>query len=81
MDRTTENKQAVRDAERQLKLSKRKDYYKILEVDRCAVTHTHTHTHTHNLLTRTLPNGNRSASSIDIKKAYRKMALRHHPGM
>ena len=34
MDRTTENKQAVRDAERQLKLSKRKDYYKILEVER-----------------------------------------------
>ena len=31
-----ENRQAVKDAERQLKLSKRKDYYKLLDVDKNA---------------------------------------------
>ena len=38
----------------QLKLSQRKDYYKILMADR-------------------------SASQDDIKKAYRRAAMRHHP--
>ena len=55
MDRTRENKQAVKDAEHKLKLSKRKDYYKILDVSK-------------------------TATEMEIKKAYRKMALRHHPG-
>ena len=55
MERTHENKQAVKDAERKLKLSKRKDYYKILDVSK-------------------------TATEVEIKKAYRKMALRHHPG-
>lgn len=35
-DSSHENKQAVKDAERQLKLSKRKDYYKLLDVDKGA---------------------------------------------
>ena len=33
---TPDNKQSLKDAERQLKLSKRKDYYKILGVDKTA---------------------------------------------
>jgi len=39
----------------ELKKSKRKDYYKILGVDK-------------------------NASESEIKKAYRKMAIIHHPG-
>jgi len=45
----------IRNAEMELKKSKRKDYYKILGVDK-------------------------NASDNDIKKAYRKMAIIHHPG-
>jgi DnaJ family protein C protein 7 len=44
----------LRDAELELKKSKRKDYYRILGVDK-------------------------TASETDIKKAYRKMAMLHHP--
>ena len=55
LERSTENRQALKDAERQLKLSKRKNYYKILGVDKLA-------------------------TQTDIKKAYRKQALLHHPG-
>lgn len=44
----------VRSAELELKKSKRKDYYKILGVDK-------------------------DASELDIKKAYRKLAIVHHP--
>ena len=45
----------LRNAEMELKKSKRKDYYKILGVDK-------------------------NATDVDIKKAYRKMAIIHHPG-
>ena len=45
----------LRNAEVELKKSKRKDYYKILGVDK-------------------------NAGEADIKKAYRKMAIIHHPG-
>ena len=44
----------LRDAERELKKSQRKDYYKILEIGK-------------------------DASESEIKKAYRKLALQHHP--
>ena len=44
----------VRTAELELKKSKRKDYYKILSVDR-------------------------DANEGDIKKAYRRLAIVHHP--
>lgn len=47
-------KQEIRNAELELKKSKRKDYYKILGVDK-------------------------DANEADIKKAYRKMAILHHP--
>lgn len=44
----------IREAELELKKSKRKDYYKILDVEK-------------------------DATEADIKKAYRKMAILHHP--
>lgn len=47
-------KEALRNAKKQLEMSKRKDYYKILGCQR-------------------------SASEVEIKKAYRKMALLYHP--
>ena len=53
-DPSADNKASLREAKRQQKLAKRKDYYKILGI-------------------------NRSASSDDIKKAYRKNAMLHHP--
>lgn len=51
----TENKRLLQEAKLALKKSKRKDYYKILGV-------------------------NKNASTDEIKKAYRKRALVHHPG-
>uniref|UniRef100_A0A1B6M3I0 J domain-containing protein n=1 Tax=Graphocephala atropunctata TaxID=36148 RepID=A0A1B6M3I0_9HEMI len=54
MDKSRENKRLLTDAKCALKRSKRKDYYKILGVER-------------------------NASTDDIKKAYRKRALVHHP--
>ncbi|XP_058059184.1 dnaJ homolog subfamily C member 7 isoform X1 [Anopheles bellator] len=53
-DRTMEIRNLLKDAKLQLKKSKRKDYYKILGV-------------------------NKQASDDEIKKAYRKRALVHHP--
>lgn len=44
----------IKEAELELKKSKRKDYYKILGVEK-------------------------DANEADIKKAYRKMAILHHP--
>lgn len=44
----------IREAELELKKSKRKDYYKILDVEK-------------------------DATEADIKKAYRRMAILHHP--
>ncbi|XP_015273616.1 PREDICTED: dnaJ homolog subfamily C member 7 [Gekko japonicus] len=54
-EKTKEHKQLLKNAQLELKKSKRKDYYKILGVDK-------------------------SASEDEIKKAYRKRALMHHPG-
>nr|CAB3239088.1 dnaJ homolog subfamily C member 7-like [Phallusia mammillata] len=54
MDRSRENRQLLKEAEIQLKRSKRKDYYKILGVSK-------------------------DATDDQIKKAYRKQALVHHP--
>ncbi|XP_068120408.1 dnaJ homolog subfamily C member 7 isoform X2 [Hyperolius riggenbachi] len=51
---TKEHKHLLKNAQLELKKSKRKDYYKILGVDK-------------------------SASEDEIKKAYRKRALMHHP--
>lgn len=55
LDSTSENKRALKDAEKQLKMSQRKDYYKILGIEK-------------------------NANDDQIKKAYRKKALLHHPG-
>lgn len=54
IEKTMEIKTALRDAKNALKRSKRKDYYKILGIDK-------------------------NASDDEIKKAYRKRALVHHP--
>jgi tetratricopeptide (TPR) repeat protein len=48
-------KQALRDAKLELKKSKRKNYYKILKIEK-------------------------TASDRDIKKGYRKEAMKYHPG-
>ncbi|XP_030112110.2 dnaJ homolog subfamily C member 7 [Taeniopygia guttata] len=53
-EKTKEHKQLLKNAQVELKKSKRKDYYKILGV-------------------------NKNASEDEIKKAYRKRALMHHP--
>lgn len=54
MEKTVEIKNLLKEAKHSLKLSKRKDYYKILGIDKFA-------------------------TEVDIKKAYRKRALVHHP--
>ncbi|XP_074645859.1 dnaJ homolog subfamily C member 7-like [Tubulanus polymorphus] len=54
IDKTRENKSLLDAAKLELKKSKRKDYYKILGIEKCA-------------------------SEAEIKKAYRKRALIHHP--
>jgi DnaJ family protein C protein 7 len=54
MDNSRENKRLLQEAKLALKKSKRKDYYKILGVDK-------------------------NASTDEVKKAYRKRALVHHP--
>ncbi|XP_044750122.1 dnaJ homolog subfamily C member 7 [Coccinella septempunctata] len=54
MDKSRENRRLLQEAKLALKKSKRKDYYKILGVDK-------------------------NASEDEIKKAYRKRALIHHP--
>lgn len=54
IEKTYEVKQALKEAKIALKRSKRKDYYKVLGIDK-------------------------NASDDEIKKAYRKRALVHHP--
>ena len=54
-DRNRENQQSLKEAEKQLKMSKRKNYYKILGIEK-------------------------HASEDEIKRAYRKKAMLHHPG-
>ncbi|XP_056436104.1 dnaJ homolog subfamily C member 7 [Gadus chalcogrammus] len=53
-EKTKEHKQFLKNAQLELKKSKRKDYYRVLGVDK-------------------------HASEEEIKKAYRKRALMHHP--
>uniref|UniRef100_A0AAX7SIZ5 J domain-containing protein n=1 Tax=Astatotilapia calliptera TaxID=8154 RepID=A0AAX7SIZ5_ASTCA len=53
-EKTKEHKQLLKNSQLELKKSKRKDYYKILGVDK-------------------------NATEEEIKKAYRKRALLHHP--
>lgn len=50
-----DHKQLLKAAQLELKKSKRKDYYKVLGVEK-------------------------NATEDEIKKAYRKRALMHHPG-
>ncbi len=54
-DKSAENRQSLKEADKLLKMSKRKDYYKILGIEK-------------------------TAGDTDIKKAYRKKAMLHHPG-
>ncbi|XP_022103561.1 dnaJ homolog subfamily C member 7-like isoform X2 [Acanthaster planci] len=54
MDRSRENKALLQEANLELKKSKRKDYYKILNISK-------------------------NATEVEIKKAYKKHALLHHP--
>ncbi|XP_076237616.1 tetratricopeptide repeat protein 2 isoform X2 [Calliopsis andreniformis] len=54
LDKSRDNKRLLMEAKLALKKSKRKDYYKILGIDK-------------------------NASTDDIKKAYRKRAMVHHP--